>query len=98
MALITLAGRSHVFGQLFDVPEHFSNIIPQFDRSDAILSGMETRTSSPVRIMRDTNGESRVHGIYPGGEGAGYAGGIMSAAMDGLRLADDVMKRYHPVY
>ena len=41
---------------------------------------------------------SRVHGIYPGGEGAGYAGGIMSAAMDGLRLADDVMKRYHPVY
>jgi uncharacterized protein len=48
--------------------------------------------------MRDTNGESRVHGIYPGGEGAGYAGGIMSAAMDGLRLADDVMKRYHPVY
>ena len=78
--------------------EHFSNIIPQFDRSDAILSGMETRTSSPVRIMRDTNGESRVHGIYPGGEGAGYAGGIMSAAMDGLRLADDVMKRYHPVY
>ena len=46
----------------------------------------------------DTNGESRVHGIYPGGEGAGYAGGIMSAAMDGLRLADDVMKRYHPVY
>ena len=46
--------------------EHFSNIIPQFDRSDAILSGMETRTSSPVRIMRDTNGESRVHGSYPG--------------------------------
>ena len=78
--------------------EHFSNIIPQFDWSDAILSGMETRTSSPVRIMRDTNGESRVHGIYPGGEGAGYAGGIMSAAMDGLRLADDVMKRYHPGY
>ena len=78
--------------------EHFSKIIPQFDRSDAILSGMETRTSSPVRMMRDADGESRVHGIYPGGEGAGYAGGIMSAAMDGLRLADDVMKRYHPVY
>ena len=78
--------------------EHFSKIIPQFDRSDAILSGMETRTSSPVRMIRDTNGESHVRGIYPGGEGAGYAGGIMSAAMDGLRLADDVMKRYHPVY
>ena len=73
------------------------NMGPHF-KADAILSGMETRTSSPVRIMRDTNGESRVHGIYPGGEGAGYAGGIMSAAMDGLRLADDVMKRYHPVY
>lgn len=78
--------------------EHFSKIIPQFDRADAILSGMETRTSSPVRMIRDANGESLVHGIYPGGEGAGYAGGIMSAAMDGLRLADDVMKRYHPVY
>ena len=74
--------------------EHFSNIIPQFDRSDAILSGMETRTSSPVRIMRDTNGESRVHGIYPGGEGAGYAGGITSAAMDGIKIAEFICEKF----
>ena len=78
--------------------EHFSRMVPQFDRADAILSGMETRTSSPVRILRDSSGESSIRGIYPGGEGAGYAGGIMSAAMDGLRLATDIMQRFHPAY
>ena len=78
--------------------EHFAKIVPAFDRADAILSGMETRTSSPVRITRDEHGESNIHGIYPGGEGAGYAGGIMSAAMDGLRLASDLMERYRPAY
>lgn len=77
--------------------EHFSRIIPGFDRADAILSGMETRTSSPVRIVRDENGESTIKGIYPCGEGAGYAGGIMSAAIDGLKTASAVMKRYCPL-
>ncbi len=77
--------------------EHFSRIIPGFDRADAVLSGMETRTSSPVRIVRDENGESTIRGIYPCGEGAGYAGGIMSAAIDGLKTASAVMKRYCPL-
>lgn len=76
--------------------EHFSKIIPDFDRKDAILSGMETRTSSPVRILRDKNCESEVKGIYPCGEGAGYAGGIMSAAIDGLKVASAVMEKYRP--
>lgn len=74
--------------------EHFSRIIPDFDRKDAILSGMETRTSSPVRILRDENCESTVKGIYPCGEGAGYAGGIMSAAIDGLKTASAVIAGY----
>jgi uncharacterized FAD-dependent dehydrogenase len=76
--------------------EHFAKIIPGFDRADAILSGVESRTSSPVRILRDEQYESAVGGIYPCGEGAGYAGGIMSAAMDGLKVAEAVIRKYRP--
>ncbi|MGN0416275.1 MAG: FAD-dependent protein [Agathobacter sp.] len=74
--------------------EHFARAIPDFDRKDAILSGMETRTSSPVRILRDETGQSAVRGLYPCGEGAGYAGGIMSAAIDGLKSASAVMGKW----
>jgi hypothetical protein len=77
---------------------HFAKIIPGFNRADAILSGMETRTSSPVRILRDEHCESKIKGIYPCGEGAGYAGGIMSAAMDGLRVASALMQQYYPEF
>lgn len=63
-----------------------------FARPDAILSGVESRTSSPVRIVRDENLESNVSGIYPCGEGAGYAGGITSAAMDGMKTAEAVIR------
>ena len=56
---------------------------------EAVLTGPETRSSSPVRIPRGADGQSTgVRGLYPTGEGAGYAGGIMSAAVDGLRMAD----------
>ena len=65
-----------------------------FDRPDAILSGVESRTSSPVRISRNEQMESNVRGFYPCGEGAGYAGWITSAAMDGLRVAEAVCKKY----
>ena len=65
-----------------------------FDRPDAVLSGVESRTSSPVRISRNEQMESNVRGFYPCGEGAGYAGGITSAAMDGLRVAEAVCKKY----
>lgn len=70
----------------------FARSIPGYDREDAILSGVESRTSSPVRIARDENFVSAVRGIYPCGEGAGYAGGIMSAAMDGLKVAEAILK------
>lgn len=58
-----------------------------FASYDAILTGVETRSSSPIRIVRDENFESNIKGLYPCGEGAGYAGGIMSAAVDGINCA-----------
>ncbi len=71
----------------------FARQIKGFDREDAILSGVESRTSSPVRILRDTGLSSKIQGIFPCGEGAGYAGGITSAAMDGLRVGEELWKR-----
>ena len=68
-----------------------------FDRGDAVLAGVESRTSSPIRIWRDEGLESSVKGLYPCGEGAGYAGGITSAAMDGIRAAEAVAKKYSPL-
>ncbi len=77
--------------------EVFARQIPGFDRPDALLLGVESRTSSPVRIHRDDTLQSEVRGLYPCGEGAGYAGGITSAAMDGIRVAEEIAKRYsHP--
>lgn len=65
-----------------------------FSDSGAYLSGIESRTSSPVRIMRDETGQSAMRGLYPCGEGAGYAGGITSAAMDGMMIAEKIRKKY----
>ena len=65
----------------------FDRRIKGYGREDAILSGVESRTSSPVRMVRDEALESNIQGLYPCGEGAGYAGGITSAAMDGIRVA-----------
>ena len=64
------------------------------DREDALLSGIESRTSSPVRIVRDQELVANIGGIYPCGEGAGYAGGITSAAMDGIKVAETVCRKY----
>lgn len=72
----------------------FGKKLPGFDRPDAVLSGVESRTSSPVRIVRDDTLEGSLHGIYPCGEGAGYAGGITSAAMDGIRVAEAIAKKF----
>jgi len=56
-----------------------------FAQADAVLTGVETRSSSPIRIMRDEHFEANIKGLYPCGEGAGYAGGIVSSAVDGLK-------------
>lgn len=75
--------------------EHFEGMIHGFSRYDSILAGVESRTSSPVRIHRDERFESQILGLYPCGEGAGYAGGITSAAMDGLKVAEELGRRFH---
>lgn len=70
----------------------FGKQIRGFDRADAVLTGIETRTSSPVRIKRDNESLQSIntHGLYPAGEGAGYAGGILSAGVDGIKVAEAV--------
>jgi uncharacterized FAD-dependent dehydrogenase len=78
--------------------EAIREALPAFDRqirgfamNDAVLTGVETRTSSPVRVRRGADFQSvNTRGLYPAGEGAGYAGGIMSAAIDGIRIAEAV--------
>ena len=65
-----------------------------FAAPDALVVGVETRSSSPVRILRDKTLQSNLRGLYPCGEGAGYAGGIVSAAVDGVRVAEAVA---HPL-
>ena len=73
----------------------FDKKIKGFNRDDAILAGIESRTSSPVRITRDEYFESNIKGIYPCGEGAGYAGGITTSAMDGLKVAESLIQKYN---
>jgi uncharacterized FAD-dependent dehydrogenase len=64
-----------------------------FSHPEAVLTGVETRSSSPVKILRDENFESNIGGIYPAGEGAGHAGGIISAAIDGMRVAEAIIEK-----
>ncbi|MDE7331705.1 MAG: FAD-dependent oxidoreductase [Lachnospiraceae bacterium] len=70
--------------------EQFGKIIKGFNDENVLIEGVESRTSSPVRILRDERMQASVKGLYPCGEGAGYAGGITSAAMDGIRVAEEV--------
>ena len=68
--------------------------IQGYAQGDAVLTAVETRSSSPVRILRDESGQSALRGLYPCGEGAGYAGGILSAAADGMRCAEKIWEVY----
>ena len=70
----------------------FSKSISAFSDGEAVLTAPETRSSSPVRIMRNENLVSSIDGLYPCGEGAGYAGGILSSAVDGIRVAEAVLE------
>ena len=81
---------------LIEGMEGFGTMIKGFNRPDAVLAGIESRTSSPVRLPRNENMESAVKGLFPCGEGAGYAGGITSAAMDGLKVAEKLIVRFQP--
>lgn len=74
----------------------FDGRINGFAMNDAVLTGPETRSSSPVRIMRNDLHESNIIGLFPMGEGAGYAGGIMSSAIDGMKTAEHLIQQYKP--
>lgn len=77
--------------------EHFDRIIPGFASANVWMDGVESRTSCPVRIERDDDCQSVIQGLYPCGEGAGYAGGITSAAMDGMKVAEKLALVYSPI-
>ena len=79
---------------LCDGLKYFDRKINGFSSGGAVLTGIEMRTSAPVRIIRDESFESiKVKGLIPAGEGAGYAGGIMSAAVDGVKAAAALLRR-----
>ncbi len=82
----------HISQSLAEAVPRFGKQLTGFDSPGAVLTGPETRSSSPVRILRGKDLSSSVRGLYPCGEGAGYAGGITSAAVDGMRCAEAIMK------
>ena len=84
----------YVCRDIIEAMADFGRKIKGFDRDDTLVFAVESRTSSPVRIPRDDDFNSSVKGIYPCGEGAGYAGGITSAAMDGMKTAERIIEKY----
>lgn len=86
----------YIIQSLIEGIQSFDHKIKGFANEEAVLSGVETRTSSPIRILRDEGFESNMKGFYPCGEGAGYAGGITSAAMDGIKVAEAIAAKYKP--
>ena len=83
-----------VVESILEAMPNFGRKIRGFDQDSAVFYGVETRSSSPVRLLRDVAYESNIKGLYPGGEGAGYAGGIMSASIDGIRIGEEIIKTY----
>ena len=75
---------------------HLGRKLHGFDAPDAVMKAVETRSSSPVRILRDETGQSSIRGLFPAGEGPGYAGGIVSAAVDGIRMAEKAIAVIFP--
>jgi hypothetical protein len=88
---------AYVTVTLKEALHNFNQKMPGFAWEEAVLTGVETRSSSPVRIVRSDTFQASLTGIYPAGEGAGYAGGIVSAAVDGLRVAEAIIRRYRPL-
>lgn len=87
----------YIITSLLKGMEAFDKKIPGYANPEAIFSGVETRTSSPIKIPRNENFESNIKGLYPCGEGAGYAGGITSAAMDGIKVYEAIASNYQPL-
>ena len=81
-----------LISQLNTILPHFDKKIKGFGTS-GVLTGIESRTSSPIKILRDETMQSNLKNLYPVGEGAGYAGGIVSSAVDGIRVAQKIVER-----
>ena len=74
--------------------KHFNGTLKGFSNDDSIFTGIETRSSSPIRILRTETGEAiMIKGLYPCGEGAGYSGGITSSAVDGVHIAEKIIQK-----
>ena len=86
-------GRVNYVNKPWNYLLYFDKKIKGFANHDAILTGVETRSSSPVKILRNEKYEANIEGLYPCGEGAGYAGGIMTAAVDGIKCAMAVCEK-----
>mgnify|MGYP003421054935 FL=1 len=88
----------YVIEALKEAVVDFDKKIKGYGNYDSILTGIETRTSAPVRINRDENLQSvSIKGVFPAGEGAGFAGGIISAAVDGIKVAEKIINEYRPI-
>ena len=85
---------SSINDSIKDAFVYFNNRIKGFSCDDVIVAGVESRTSSPIRIFRDENYVSNILGIYPAGEGCGYAGGIVSSAVDGIKVFESIVSLY----
>ena len=87
---------SYINDSLKEGIDHFNSIIKGYNDGDSIIAGVESRTSSPIRMERDDTFNSNILGVYPCGEGAGYAGGITSASIDGIKVAEMIATKYKP--
>ena len=83
----------YINNSIKEAMENFNTKINGFSHDNVIIAAVEARTSSPIRILRDDNFESNIKGIYPCGEGAGYAGGITSASIDGIKVAEIILNK-----
>ena len=89
---------SYVNEALKDGIDNFGTKIKCFNNNDVILAGVESRTSSAIRIKRDDDYISNVLGVYPSGEGAGYSGGIITSALDGIKVAEKIIEKYSNIF
>ncbi len=85
---------TYISSSIKEALPNFDQKIKGFNQDNAILAGIESRTSSPIKIPRDEHCEALIKGIYPCGEGAGYAGGITTSAMDGIKVAETIISTY----
>ena len=88
---------SYIVNNFISGMEYFNRKIPGFSNDDVLLLGVESRTSSSIRIKRNEEYESNISGIYPAGEGAGYAGGITTSAIDGILVFESIASKYKPL-